>query len=72
MTKGKQNLSLFFSSFVFLGLHPGHMEVPRLVVKLQLQPAYTATATHDLSCVCNLLHSSWQWQILNPLSKTRD
>ena len=26
----------------------------------------------DQSRVCNLHHSSWQWQILNPLSKARD
>ena len=32
-------------------------------------PAYaTATATPDLSCVCNLYHSSWQHQILNALN----
>ena len=50
------------------------MEVPRLEVKLELQlPAYTtATATWDLSHSCNLRHSSWQGQILNPLSKARD
>ena len=43
------------------------MEVPRLGVELELQlPAYTtATATQDLSHVCNLYHSSWQYQILN-------
>ena len=36
--------------FVFLGLHPWHMEVPRLEVESELQPlAYTiATATPDL------------------------
>ena len=32
----------------------------------------TATATHDMRCVCNLHHSSWQQQILNPLIKARD
>ena len=36
-------------------------------------PAYTAaTATWDPSHICNLYHSSWQCQILNPLSKARD
>ena len=31
-----------FSFFVFLGLHPWHMEVPRLGVEMELQlPAYT-------------------------------
>ena len=50
------------------------MEVPRLEVELELQLlAYTtATATQDLSHVCDLHRSSWQHQILNPLSEARD
>ena len=50
------------------------MEIPRLGVELELQlPAYTtATATLDLSCICDLLHSSWQHQIPNPQSEARD
>ena len=50
------------------------MEVPRLGVQLELQlPANTtATAMQDLSRVCDLHHSSWQFQILNPLSEARD
>ena len=52
------------------------MEVPRLGVKLDLQPpAYTtapATATRDPSRVCDLHHSSRQHWILNPLSEARD
>ena len=50
------------------------MEVPRLGVELELQllACATATATQDLSQVCDLHHSSWQHQILNPLSKARD
>ena len=31
-----------------------------------------ATATTDLNLVCDLHHSSWQCQILNPLSKARE
>ena len=62
--------------FVFLGPHLWYMEVPRLGVKLELQPlAYataTVTATRDLSHICNLHHSSWQGQILNPMSEARD
>ena len=48
--------------FFFLRLHPRHMEVPRLGVQLEQQLlAYTvATGTWDLSCVCDLHHSSWQ------------
>ena len=50
------------------------MEVPRLGVKSDPQLlAYTiATATPDLSCVCNLHHSSQQHQRLNTLSEARD
>ena len=50
------------------------MEVLRLGVESELQlPAYsTATAMQDLSHVYNLQHSSWQCQILNPLSEARD
>ena len=45
------------------------MEVPRLGAESELQlPAYTtATATLDLSLICNL-----QCRILNPLSEARD
>ena len=46
--------------FCFLGPHPQPVEVPRLEIESELQPpAYTtATATQDLSRVCNLPHSS--------------
>ena len=45
----KCELSLFFFFPVFLGLHQGHMEVPRLGIELALQlPIYsTATAILD-------------------------
>ena len=51
------SIYLFLS---FLGLHLQHVEVPRLRVKSELQLlAYaTATATSDLSCVCDLHHRS--------------
>ena len=50
------------------------MEGPRLGAEseLQLLACTTATATWDLSCVCDLYHSSWQHQILNTLSQARD
>ena len=65
--------SLFFF-FCFLGLHAWHMEVPRLGVESELKLlAYTAaTVMRDLSCICNLHHSSGKCQILNPLSEARD
>ena len=49
------------------------MEVPRLGVKLELQPpAYTtATAMQDPNRMCNLHGSSRQRRILNPLSEAR-
>ena len=49
------------------------MEVPRLKVESELQlPAYTtATATRDLSLICNKRHSSQQSWSLNPLSRAR-
>ena len=69
-SKIKRSALLFF----FLGLHPWHMEIPRLEVQLELQlPVYAiATAMQDPSCVFNLHHTSWQRQVLNPLSKARD
>ena len=50
------------------------MEVARLRVDLELWPlAYaTTTATPDPSHFFDLHHSSWQYQILNPLGKARD
>ena len=64
----------YFFFFCFLGPHLQHMEVPRLGAKSELQlPTYTtATAKQDLSRIFDLHHSSWQHQILNPLSKVRD
>ena len=60
--------NLFFFFFFFLGLHL------QLSVQLELHLPATATATArwDLSCVCDLHHSLWQYQILNPLREARD
>ena len=49
---------LFFFLFFFLGPHPWHMEVPRLEIELELQLPDYATATWNLSLVCDLHHSS--------------
>ena len=50
------------------------MEVPRLGVESELQLlAYTtATATMDLSHICDLCRSLQQHRILNPLSEARN
>ena len=71
-------LYLFIYSFIylfyFLESHLRHMEVPRLGVKSELQLlAYaTATATRNLSHVCDLPHSLQQNRIPHPLSEARD
>ena len=56
------------------GLHVQHMKVPRLGVESEpkLLAYTTATATLDLSHVCNLHYSSQQCQILDQLSESRD
>ena len=68
---------LIYLFFVFLSIlvpHLWHMEVPRLGLQSELYLlAYVrATAMQDLSHVCNLHYSSWQHQILNPMSEARD
>ena len=64
----------FFFLFCFLGPHLQHMVVPRLGIELELQlpPYSTAITMWDPCHICNLHHSSWQCQILNPLSEARD
>ena len=46
--------------FVFLGLHPRHVDVPRLQATGLIRAYATATATTDPSHVCDLHLSSWQ------------
>ena len=67
-------LLFLLTFFFFLGPHMQHMEVPRpgIESELQLLATATATATQDPSLVCDLHHSSQQFQILNPLSEARD
>ena len=66
--------NVFFFFFCFRGPHVQHMEVPRLGGwwELQLLAYTTATAMLDPSLICDLHHSSWQRQILTPLSEARD
>ena len=65
-------MTFFF--FVFLGPQLRYVEVLELEVKskLQLLAYTTATATWDLSRICDLHHSSHSCWTLNPLSKARD
>ena len=69
MTKFK---TVFF--LLFLGPHVRHMEVPGLGVKSELQlPAYaTATATPDLSHICDQCCSLQRHRILNPWCQASD
>ena len=48
------------------------MEVSRLEVQLELQPLAYTTATWNPSPVCDLLHSSQLFWILNPLSEAKN
>ena len=57
----RENLKILFFFFFFLGLHPWHMEAPRLGVELELQlPAYdtavSATYTEAHSNARSLTH----------------
>ena len=71
------NLVLVFSFYFicfFKGLHPQHMQVPRLGAESELQlPTYTtATAARGPSRICDLHRSSRQRQIPDPLSEARE
>ena len=70
-------LRFFKFNFYFLcSLEPHlwHMRVPRLGAESELQwlACSRATATQELSCVCELCHSSLQRHIVSPLSKAGD
>ena len=45
------------------------MDVPKLGIELELLILATAT---DPSCICDLYHSSWEHQILNPRIEAQD
>ena len=53
----KNSLILQRQYFFFLQPHLQHMEVPRPAVKWELQLQAYATATSDLSHICDLHHS---------------
>ena len=72
-TKMDSFLPSFLPFFLlcFFGPYLQHMAIPRLGVQweLQLLACATDTAMADLSCVCDLHHSSWQYQIPDSLSR---
>ena len=65
---------IFFFCLFFQGCTHGIWRFPvsRIGVKSELQPLVYATAMQDLSCLCDLHHSSWQHWMLKPLSEARD
>ena len=64
-------VSLFFLFFLFLFRAVPLSSQSRSRIAAAA-PAYsTGTATPDLSCLCDLPHSLWQCQILNPLIEAR-
>ena len=65
---------IFFLFYFFLGPHLQHMDVLRPGVKSELQlPGHAiVTATPGPSSICDVRHTLWQCQILNPLSEARD
>ena len=56
--------SLFLS---FLGPHLWHREVPRLGGQIRAAAAGLCHSKAGSSLICDIHHSSWQHQILNPL-----
>ena len=64
---------VFFGFFFFIGPHFRHMEVPRPEFKSVLHPSANTASTEmpELSHICDLHHSSWQRQILNPLREAK-
>ena len=68
-------INLFIFCFI-LGLHPQHMEVPRLGVRseLQLPACTTVTATGDPGCTCDSHHRPQltATPTVNPLGESRD
>ena len=65
-------LIYFLFVCLFLVSYLQHVEVPWLGVEsaIQLWAYAKARATPDLSCICDLQHSSQQFWLLNPLSKS--
>ena len=63
-----------FYYFYFIVPHLWQMEIPGLGFEPEMQlPAYiTDTAMDDLSCICDIHHSSRQHWILKPQNKGRD
>ena len=64
----------FFLSFVFFRAASGKYggSQARGLIEATAAGLHHSHTTPDLSRVCDLHHSSWQRQVLNPLSEARD
>ena len=67
----KCRLGVYFS-FCFIGMHPRHMEVPRPRGQIRAASLHHSHSNMGSKAHQQTTHSSWQCQILNPLSKARD
>ena len=71
----KSSRVILYFVFVFLGLHPWPMDVPRqegVESELQLLAYATVTVMPDPRRVCDLHCSAWQHQIRNPQNEAWD
>ena len=69
----RQRAFFFFFFFFFRAVPAAYGSSQAMELELQPLASTTATATEDLSCVCDLHHSSRQCLITpNPLSEARD
>ena len=66
------DLKGFFFFFFFFIFRAAPVDYEVSQSELQLLVHATATATPDPNSICDLHHSLWQGQILNPPSEARD
>ena len=67
----KLGYSFFVFLFMIIAIAHGSSQA-RGLLRASAAVYTTARATPDLSHICDLPHSLWQCQILNPLSEARD
>ena len=62
-----KHIYIYIYIHIFLGLPPWHKVVPRLGLNQSCScwPESTAIETGDLSCICELLHSSQQYCVFS-------
>ena len=68
----KRGILFYFLLFRAAPVAHGSSPASSSKLELQLQAYTTAWAMRDLSCVCDLHHSSQQCQISDPQSEVKD